>query len=135
MTGGYAPGGAVIVTDRIARHFDDHVLVCGLTSYGHPLVCEAIVAAIESYRDEELVDARGGGGRAPARRCSRISPASAPTSARCAASACCGPSSSACRGPATPLPAATMAKVAAALRRIICTCTSATTWCSSRRRW
>ena len=30
--------------------------MCGLTSYAHPLVCEAIVAAIESYRDEGLVD-------------------------------------------------------------------------------
>ena len=56
LTGGYAPGGAVIVTDRIARHFDDEVLWCGLTSYAHPLVCEAIVAAIESYRDEKLVE-------------------------------------------------------------------------------
>ncbi len=56
LTGGYAPGGAVIVTDRIARHFDDHVLVCGLTGYAHPLVCEAIVAAIETLRDEKLVE-------------------------------------------------------------------------------
>ena len=29
ITGGYAPGGAVIVTERVARHFDEHVLVCG----------------------------------------------------------------------------------------------------------
>ena len=55
MTGGYAPGGAVIVTERIARHFDDHVLQCGLTAYAHPLTCAAIVAAIESYRDEGLI--------------------------------------------------------------------------------
>jgi len=56
ITGGYAPGGAVIVTDRIARHFDDEVLSCGLTSYAHPLVCAAIVAAIETYRDDRLVE-------------------------------------------------------------------------------
>jgi len=56
LTGGYVPGGAVIVTDRIARHFDDQVLVCGLTSYAHPLVCEAVVATIEITRDEELVE-------------------------------------------------------------------------------
>ncbi len=56
LTGGYVPGGAVIVSERIARHFDDHVLVCGLTSYAHPLVCEAIVAAIETLRDEKLVE-------------------------------------------------------------------------------
>lgn len=55
LTGGYVPGGAVIVSGRIARHFDDHMLVCGLTSYAHPLVCEAVVAAIESYRDEQLI--------------------------------------------------------------------------------
>ncbi len=55
LTGGYAPGGAVIVTDRIARHFDDHVLQCGLTAYAHPLTCAAIVAAIESIRAEGLV--------------------------------------------------------------------------------
>ncbi len=55
LTGGYVPGGAVIVTDRIARHFDDHVLVCGLTSYAHPLVCEAVVATIETLRDENLI--------------------------------------------------------------------------------
>ena len=56
LTGGYAPGGAVIVSDRIARHFEDHVLLCGLTAYAHPLTCAAIVAAIESLRDEKLVE-------------------------------------------------------------------------------
>ena len=54
LTGGYAPGGAVIVTGAVAHHFDDNVLQCGLTTYAHPLTCAAIVAAIETYRDEEL---------------------------------------------------------------------------------
>lgn len=56
VTGGYAPGGAVVVTERIARHFDDEVLWCGLTSYAHPLTCAAIVAAIETLREERLVE-------------------------------------------------------------------------------
>jgi taurine---2-oxoglutarate transaminase len=56
LTAGYVPGGAVIVGEKIARHFDDHVLVCGLTSYAHPLVCEAIVATIETIRDDKLVE-------------------------------------------------------------------------------
>jgi taurine--2-oxoglutarate transaminase len=56
ITGGYAPGGAVVVNDRVARHFDDHVLYCGLTTYAHPLTCAAMVAAIETYRDERLVE-------------------------------------------------------------------------------
>jgi len=54
LTGGYAPGGAVIVTSAVARHFDENVLQCGLTTYAHPLTCAAIVAAVESYRDGDL---------------------------------------------------------------------------------
>ncbi len=56
LTGGYAPGGAVLVHERIARHFDDHVLLCGLTTYAHPVTCAAIVGAIEAYRDERLIE-------------------------------------------------------------------------------
>jgi taurine--2-oxoglutarate transaminase len=56
LTGGYAPGGAVVVNERVARHFEDHVLSCGLTAYAHPLTCAAVVAAIESYRDEGLIE-------------------------------------------------------------------------------
>jgi len=56
VTAGYAPGGAVVVSERIARHFDDQTLLCGLTSYAHPLVCAAMVAAIETLRDEHLVE-------------------------------------------------------------------------------
>ena len=55
LTGGYAPGGAVIASGKIARFFDDQVLSCGLTAYAHPLTCAAIVAAIEAYRDEGLI--------------------------------------------------------------------------------
>lgn len=55
LTGGYAPGGAVVVNGRIARHFDSEVLSCGLTAYAHPLTCAAIVAAIEAYRGEGLI--------------------------------------------------------------------------------
>jgi taurine--2-oxoglutarate transaminase len=55
LTGGYAPGGAVVVAERLDRFFDDHVLACGLTAYAHPLTCAAIVAAITSYRDEGLI--------------------------------------------------------------------------------
>jgi taurine--2-oxoglutarate transaminase len=55
LTGGYAPGGAVIVTDRVARYFEEHVLQCGLTAYAHPLTCAAIVAVIETIRAEDLL--------------------------------------------------------------------------------
>ncbi len=55
LTAGYAPGGAVIASGRVARHFDDNPLRCGLTSYAHPLTCAAIAAAINVYKMESLV--------------------------------------------------------------------------------
>jgi taurine---2-oxoglutarate transaminase len=55
LTGGYAPGGAVIASGRIARHFDDVPLRCGLTNYAHPLTCAAIAAAIDVYKSESLI--------------------------------------------------------------------------------
>jgi taurine--2-oxoglutarate transaminase len=56
LTAGYAPGGATLVSQRIADYFDDHVLSAGLTTYGHPVVCAAIVGAIESYQGEHVID-------------------------------------------------------------------------------
>jgi taurine---2-oxoglutarate transaminase len=56
LTAGYAPGGATLVSAKIAAHFDDHVLLAGLTTYGHPVVCAAIVGAIESYQQEKVVE-------------------------------------------------------------------------------
>ena len=116
LTGGYVPGGALIVTDRIAHHFDDHVLVCGLTAYAHPLVCEAIVATIETLRDEGLV-ARAAelGGRMGAKLTAFA--ASRPQIAEVRglgllwALELCTP------GTKDPLPAPTMSKLAAALKR------------------
>ena len=54
LTAGYAPGGAVIVSQRIADFFEDEVLSCGLTTYAHPMVCSAICAAIEAYGQNDL---------------------------------------------------------------------------------
>ena len=56
LTAGYAPGGATLVSRRIAEHFDDHVLSAGLTTYGHPIVCSAIVGALEAYHQEKVVE-------------------------------------------------------------------------------
>ena len=41
LASGYATIGAVIVHERIAQHFDEHVLACGLTYYAHPTACAA----------------------------------------------------------------------------------------------
>ena len=55
VTSGYVPLGGAIVSDRIAKHFDANVLWVGSTYSGHPLACAAGVAAVEAYRDEDLI--------------------------------------------------------------------------------
>jgi taurine--2-oxoglutarate transaminase len=54
LTSGYQPLGAVIVHDRVARHFDENVLACGLTYYAHPTACAAGVETLKLYEDEQL---------------------------------------------------------------------------------
>lgn len=54
LTAGYAPLGAVLVHERVAAHFEEHVLACGLTNYAHPLGCAAGVAALDAYEREGL---------------------------------------------------------------------------------
>ncbi|HUJ58388.1 MAG TPA: aminotransferase class III-fold pyridoxal phosphate-dependent enzyme [Kofleriaceae bacterium] len=54
LASGYATIGAVIVHERIARHFDDRVLACGLTYYAHPTACAAALETLAVYDDEQL---------------------------------------------------------------------------------
>lgn len=56
LTSGYVPLGATMITDKIAAHFDDHVLWAGLTYSGHALACAAAIANIEVYRQEGLIE-------------------------------------------------------------------------------
>lgn len=56
LTSGYLPLGAVIVSERIAQHFEDHVLWCGLTYSGHPMSCAAALATLAVYEEEGLIE-------------------------------------------------------------------------------
>ena len=56
LTSGYVPLGAVIVSDPIARYFQDRMLWCGLTYSGHPLACAAGVATLEVYQQDDLIE-------------------------------------------------------------------------------
>jgi taurine--2-oxoglutarate transaminase len=56
LASGYAPIGAVIVHERVARHFDDRILACGLTYYGHPIGCAAALETLRVYEDERLYE-------------------------------------------------------------------------------
>lgn len=48
-TCGYVPLGGVIVSNKIAKYFDDHKMMCGLTYSAHPMGCAATVATIKEY--------------------------------------------------------------------------------------
>ncbi|MFV8753472.1 aspartate aminotransferase family protein [Nannocystaceae bacterium ST9] len=54
LTSGYAAMAGVMVADKHAHHFDDHVLWCGLTHYAHPVGCAAAVGSLEVIEREDL---------------------------------------------------------------------------------
>ena len=56
VTSAYVPLGGVAVRESLARHFDTHALPSGHTFSGHPLAMAAGVAALEAYRDENIVE-------------------------------------------------------------------------------
>ncbi len=56
ITAGYIPLGALIVSDKIAKHFDDRVLWLGLTYSAHPVSCAAGLEVLKIYEDENLIE-------------------------------------------------------------------------------
>lgn len=56
LTSGYVPMGAVVVSNEVAKHFDENPLWGGLTYSSHALGCVAGIANIEVYRDENLIE-------------------------------------------------------------------------------
>ncbi len=56
ITSGYVPLGAVIVSEPIAKFFDDKYLFAGLTYNGHALACAAALATIAVYEEDKLIE-------------------------------------------------------------------------------
>jgi taurine--2-oxoglutarate transaminase len=56
LTSGYAPLGAVAMTQKISDTFNDKPFVGGLTYNGHPLSLAAAIANIEVMQSEHLVE-------------------------------------------------------------------------------
>jgi len=56
ITSGYVPLGAVIVSEPIAKFFDDKYLYAGLTYNGHALACAVAVATITVYEEDHLIE-------------------------------------------------------------------------------
>ena len=56
ITSGYLPLGALIVTDKIADHFNDKPMMIGLTYSAHPVSCAAGLEVLNVYEDENLIE-------------------------------------------------------------------------------
>jgi len=56
ITSGYVPLGAVIVSEKIAKFFDDKYLYAGLTYNGHALAAAAALATIAVYDEDKLIE-------------------------------------------------------------------------------
>ena len=55
LTGAHLPLGAVVLSEAVARQLHEKQLLTGLTYCGHPLSCTAGLAALASYREENLI--------------------------------------------------------------------------------
>ncbi|HET7375905.1 MAG TPA: aminotransferase class III-fold pyridoxal phosphate-dependent enzyme, partial [Anaerolineae bacterium] len=55
ITSAHVPLGAVVVNQKIAHYFENHLLESGLTYSGHPIACAAGIAAIDAYESENLI--------------------------------------------------------------------------------
>ncbi len=56
ITSGYIPMGALGVSSKLSRYFEDETLWCGLTSYGNPIACATAVATIEAYIEDGIIE-------------------------------------------------------------------------------
>ncbi len=56
VNSGYVPLGGVVISEDIARTFDDRPFPGGLTYSGHPLACASAVASIRIFEEEGILD-------------------------------------------------------------------------------
>ncbi|MEJ6553645.1 aspartate aminotransferase family protein [Microbacterium esteraromaticum] len=56
VNSGYVPLGGVVISDRIAAHFDTTPFAGGLTYSGHPLACAAGVATFEVFERDGILE-------------------------------------------------------------------------------
>jgi taurine--2-oxoglutarate transaminase len=56
VNSGYVPLGGVVISDRIAAHFDTVSFPGGLTYSGHPLACAAGVATFEVFERDGILE-------------------------------------------------------------------------------
>jgi len=56
ITSGYLPLGALIVSEKIAKQYDDNMLWLGLTYSAHPVSLAASLEVLKIYEDDNLIE-------------------------------------------------------------------------------
>ncbi|MDQ6814610.1 MAG: aminotransferase class III-fold pyridoxal phosphate-dependent enzyme [Bacteroidota bacterium] len=56
LTCGYLPFGCLMVSDKIAKKYDDSMLPLGLTYSAHPVSCAAALEVLNIYEDDNLIE-------------------------------------------------------------------------------
>ncbi len=56
ITAGYLPLGGLIVSDKIAKFYDEQPLMVGLTYSAHAVSCAAALEVLKIYEDENLIE-------------------------------------------------------------------------------
>lgn len=56
LTCGYLPFGCLMVSDKVAKPFDDKMLAIGLTYSAHPVACAAALETLKIYEDDQLIE-------------------------------------------------------------------------------
>ena len=56
LTSGYIPLGALIVSEPIAKHFDEKVMAIGLTYSAHAVACAAALENIKVMEEEGMIE-------------------------------------------------------------------------------
>jgi len=56
LTSGYIPLGALMISDKMARKFEDHPMVIGLTYSAHAVACAAAIENINILQEDKLVE-------------------------------------------------------------------------------
>jgi taurine--2-oxoglutarate transaminase len=54
ITGGMVPFGALWTTSKIANHYEENILCCGLTNYAHPLGMAAMKGVLDIVKDTKF---------------------------------------------------------------------------------
>jgi taurine--2-oxoglutarate transaminase len=56
VTSGYIPLGGVVISEPVAKTFDERVFAGGMTYMGHPLACATAVATIDVMKEEKMLE-------------------------------------------------------------------------------